>query len=103
MKTILILCLAGLFVLAPVAGASEIVISIRGRAFHPASVRVHAGDVIVWTNDDEIDYTVDESGGSFASPNLKPGQSYSHRVTQKGTIDYGSRLYPRMHGRIVVE
>lgn len=85
--------------LAQQRGAS---VSIVNSSYQPASVSIKVGESVVWTNNDDRDHTVAAADGSFASGNLKPGQSFSHRFSRAGTFSYGCKLHPRMRGSVTV-
>jgi plastocyanin len=70
--------------------------------FTPATVTIHTGDTITWTNDGPSEHTATASNGSFDTGILKKGQSGSHTFTQPGTYAYICTIHPFMHGTIVV-
>lgn len=70
--------------------------------FTPATVTIHTGDTITWTNDGPSEHTATASNGSFNTGLLKKGQSASHTFTQPGTYAYICTIHPFMHGTIVV-
>jgi plastocyanin len=70
--------------------------------FTPATITIHAGDTITWTNVGPTKHTATASNGSFNTGILKKGQSASHTFTQPGTYAYICAIHPWMHGTIVV-
>ena len=70
--------------------------------FTPATITIHAGDTITWTNVGPTEHTATASNGSFNTGILKKGQSGSHTFTQPGTYAYICTIHPFMHGTIVV-
>jgi len=78
-------------------------VSIKGRAFHPATLKIKKGESVTWKNNDDIDHTVDAEDGSFSSGTIKSGKSYSHTFKKAGKYAYSCHLHPRMKGTIVVE
>src|SRR5437879_1660154 len=60
---------------APVRGNQ---VSIDGFAFAPATLTVTAGTTVTWTNRDEEPHTVAASDGSFHSPGMGTGATYTH-------------------------
>jgi plastocyanin len=70
--------------------------------FTPATITIHAGDTITWTNVGPTEHTATASNGSFNTGILKKGQSASHTFTQPGTYAYICTIHPFMHGTIVV-
>ena len=89
-------------VTAPAAPVSGNVITIDGFAFAPASVTVSAGSTVTWTNRDEEPHTVVANDGSFHSPGMGTGATFSHTFSAAGTFDYVCSIHPMMHGTVVV-
>ncbi|GAB2826715.1 cupredoxin domain-containing protein [Lentzea nigeriaca] len=83
-----------------VAAAETHQIPIARYAYVPATMTVHLGDVVTWTNQDEASHDV--AGGTFRSPMLATGQSWSFTFTQPGTFDYICSVHPDMRAKIVV-
>ncbi len=92
---------AHLFPLQAPAGVRHAV-SIQNLAYNPATVSVKVGDTVQWTNNDDRDHTVKADDGSFSSPNLGPGQTFEHKFTSAGTVQYGCNYHPRMRGSVTV-
>ena len=70
--------------------------------FAPATITIHVGDTITWTNNGPTDHTATATDGSFDTGTLKKGQSASHTFTSAGTFAYICSLHPFMHGTVVV-
>ncbi|MCV7078772.1 cupredoxin domain-containing protein [Mycobacterium szulgai] len=83
----------------PVAGDQ---VSIENFAFAPAAVTVRAGSTVTWTNRDEEPHTVAANDGSFHSPGMGTGASFSQTFATPGTFDYVCSIHPSMHGTVVV-
>src|SRR3954470_255457 len=77
-------------------------ISIKRAGFVPASVTINQDDSVTWTNNDTIDHQVVANGGSFASPILKPGKSFTRTFRSGGTFRYHDSLHPALRGTVVV-
>ncbi len=93
---------ASVSVTAPAAPVSGNQVNIDGFAFVPAKVTVSAGTTITWTNRDEEPHTVAASDGSFHSPGMGTGATFSHTFSTAGTFDYVCSIHPMMHGTVVV-
>jgi plastocyanin len=79
-------------------------IAISGFAFSPTSLTIHAGDTVVWTNQDYASHTiVSDDGTSFTSPSVAQGQTYSHTFTTPGNFSYHCSIHPGMRGIIIVQ
>src|SRR5437763_3704520 len=90
-----------LVLVAPAASATATV-QIKRSGFAPASVTINQNDSVTWTNTDTIDHQVVANGGSFASPILKAGKSWTHTFTHGGTFHYHDSLHPSLKGTVVV-
>ncbi|WP_156737930.1 cupredoxin domain-containing protein [Mycobacterium scrofulaceum] len=87
---------------APAAPVSGNQVNIDGFAFAPATLTVTAGTTVTWTNRDEEPHTVAASDGSFHSPGMGTGATFTHTFTDAGTFDYVCSIHPMMHGSVVV-
>jgi plastocyanin len=86
---------------APAEAATVTVRIVRG-GFSPAVVTINFEDTVVWRNADNRNHQVVADSGAFASPILRPGQSYSFTFRTAGTFPYRDALEPTERGRIVV-
>jgi plastocyanin len=93
---------ASVSVTAPAAPASGNQVNIDGFAFEPATLTVSAGTTVTWTNKDEEPHTVAASDGSFHSPGMGTGATFSHTFPTAGKFDYVCSIHPMMHGTVVV-
>jgi len=84
---------------APVSGAQ---VNIDSFAFVPLTLTVKAGSTVTWTNHDEEPHTVAANDGSFHSPGMGTGATFSHTFSAPGTFDYVCSIHPMMHGTVVV-
>jgi plastocyanin len=89
-------------VTAPAAPVSGDQVSIDNFTFVPATLKIKAGTTVVWTNRDEEPHTVAASDGSFHSPGMGTGATFSHTFSAAGTFDYVCSIHPMMHGSVVV-
>ena len=83
----------------PVAGDQ---VAIDGFAFAPAMLTVRVGSTVTWTNRDEEPHTIVASDGSFRSPGMGTGATFSHTFSATGTFGYLCSIHPMMHGTVVV-
>jgi plastocyanin len=86
---------------SPAAVAGDQV-SIDNFAFAPATLTVKVGSTVTWTNHDEEPHTVAATDGSFHSPGMGTGATYSHTFPTAGKFDYVCSIHPSMHGTVVV-
>jgi plastocyanin len=96
---------AALVFAAPAATAptATVTVNIKRGGFSPASVTINANDAVTWRNTDTIDHQVVANGGSFASPILGPGKTYTHTFRGGGTFRYHDGLHPTLRGTVVVK
>jgi plastocyanin len=92
----LILVLAALSVaaVASVATAKDssqqatVTVSITASGFKPEDVTIKPGDSVNWRNTDTTDRQVVSDTGTFKSPALKPGESWSHQFDVESSYSY---------------
>jgi plastocyanin len=89
-------------VLAAPASSATTTVQIKRTGFVPATVTINQDDSITWTNTDTIDHQVVANGGSFASPILKPGKSWTRTFRSGGTFRYHDALHPTLKGTVTV-
>jgi plastocyanin len=77
-------------------------VSITATGFSPTSRTIATTDSIKWTNNDTKSHQVVANNGSFVSPTITPGKSYSHTFNTAGTFRYHDALFPSRTGKIVV-
>lgn len=100
----LLLPLAALCVLAAPAPAAAATATVRivADGFRPAAVTIASGDSVVWRNDDRVNHQVVSDTGAFASPILRPGQTFTFTFASAGTYRYRDALEPRERGTVRV-
>jgi plastocyanin len=76
--------------------------TIADYSFTPATLTIHVGDTVTWTNNGPAPHTATANNGSFNTGTLQKGQSASHTFTQAGTYAYICTIHPFMHGTVVV-
>jgi plastocyanin len=78
-------------------------VSIKAGGFAPTSRTIATTDSIKWTNTDTKNHQVIANNGSFASPTIAPGKTYTHIFNTAGTFKYHDALHPALTGKIVVK
>jgi plastocyanin len=99
---LLIVSIIGLAAAAVALAAVTRVVAIKPDGFQPVSRTINTGDSIRWRNDDTVNHQVVADNGHFASPVLRPGQSYTREFNVAGTYRYRDALEPAERGTIVV-
>ncbi len=78
---------AALFALAvavPTAGAANVNVAITKTGFVPTSLTIMQNDSVTWTNSDTQNHQVASQDAPFASPILKPTETFSYTFTKVG-------------------
>src|SRR3954453_14064416 len=90
MKKVLLLLTAvvATLVVAGSAGADTKSVQITRQGFTPSSTTVNIGDSVTWRNADTVNHQVVANDGSFASPVLKAGETYTFTFQKTGTTSY---------------
>ncbi|QKG72114.1 cupredoxin domain-containing protein [Erythrobacter mangrovi] len=79
----------------------EHVVEIHHFKFSPATVEAKPGDTITWKNLDAAPHTA--TAKQWDSAKLNHSQSWSLKVTDKGTFEYICTYHPAMKGKVVVK
>ncbi|MFE3189663.1 cupredoxin family copper-binding protein [Nocardia sp. NPDC059240] len=87
---------------AAAAPAGPNAVNIDNFAFGPSSLTVKTGTTVTWTNKDEEPHTVVANDGSFRSPTLGTGATYTFTFTKAGSFAYVCSIHPFMHATVVV-
>jgi plastocyanin len=82
--------------------ARDIGVVIADFNFTPATITIHAGDTLTWTNNGPTAHTATAQDGSFDTGILTKGQTASHTFSSPGTFAYYCKLHPFMKGTVVV-
>jgi len=96
------LALIAALVVAAGAGADTKTVQIVKSGFVPTSTTVNVGDTVTWKNADTVDHQVVANDGSFASPTLKAGESYSYTFQKSGKTSYHDALATSHKGTVTV-
>ncbi len=99
---LILVSLIATLAVVPAASAATKAVSIKRAAFSPATVNITAGDTIRWKNDDTRNHQIVSTTGTFASPILAPGRTYSFKFEFAGTYKYRDALVPTTVGTIKV-
>jgi plastocyanin len=79
------------------------VVAIKPDGFSPVTRTIQTGDSIRWRNDDTVNHQVVADNGHFASPVLRPRDTYTRTFNTSGTFRYRDALEPAERGTIVVQ
>ena len=101
-KLALVTAAAAALLAAPQALAKTVTVQIQKDGFSPETATVARNDTVVWKNTDKAKHQVVASDGSFQSPVLSSGATYSHVFAANGTFAYRGALHPALKGAVVV-
>jgi plastocyanin len=91
----------GALIVAPGAWAGQLV-QIMPSGFVPDNVTIPSDETITWTNKDTVARQVVADAGSFKSPVLKPGESYTYNFPAAGTYSYRGAVKADQRGTVTV-
>lgn len=83
-KFLLLPVLAAMLIASPSAFAATKTVSITNAGFVPNTITIDAGDSIVWTNSDSKNRQPISQDAAFASPILKPAETYTFQFKTDG-------------------
>jgi plastocyanin len=83
-------------------------VAMKEISFKPGNVTIKAGQTVKWTNDDQAGHDVTATGGadkfkSGAPGALQMGDTFAHKFTKPGTVQYVCTVHSGMKGTIKVE
>src|SRR6266536_1735419 len=84
------------------ASTATATVQIKLVSYAPTTEKIKTGDTVKWVNTDTQNHQVVSNNGSFVSPILGPGKTYSHRFTAAGTYRYHDGLNPSVKGAVSV-
>lgn len=87
---------------APSAPGSAATVHIKDFAYHPAVLKIHAGERVTFVNDDDEAHTVTATDKRFDSGGLDTNDTWIHTFSEPGTYTYFCALHPYMKASIVV-
>lgn len=75
-------------------------VSITADGFKPEDVTIKPGDTVRWKNNDSEKHQVVADSGTFKSPVLAPGETYSFRFEQEASYSYHDAIKPSLTGTV---
>lgn len=87
---------------SPPASSPHVVI-MKQMHFEPPQIRVAAGAVVEWKNEDIFNHSVNANDGSFDSGLIAPGSSWQTTIKKAGTVTYHCGPHPNMRAELIVE
>jgi plastocyanin len=87
---------------APATTATTTV-QITKLGFVPKDITVAQGDQVTWQNSDTVNHQVVSTQGGFASPILKPTETFVHIFDKTGKFSYTDPLTKNTRGSVTVQ
>jgi len=80
-------------------------VKIDNFSFGPATLTVHVGTTVTWTNRDDIPHTVVSTDDSktFKSKVLDTDEKFSFTFSRAGIYPYFCSIHPKMTGKVIVQ
>lgn len=78
-------------------------VKITNFAFLPALLKVRAGDIVEWTNQDLVPHTATANDHSWDTGSLENGVTRRIVMRASGTFAYRCAFHPHMEGVVTVE
>ena len=101
-KLLLLPFLAALLLAAPSALAANKTVSITKTGFVPNAVTIDQGDSVTWTNSDDRNRQPVSQSAGFASPILKPGETFTFTFKDAGAFTVRDALVANQSSRVTV-
>jgi plastocyanin len=89
-----------------VIDSGHYVIAIQNFGFHPDSISVPVGATVTWINCEPSGtepHTTTSDGAVWDSPDLSPGERFSHTFPAGGPFSYHCTPHAFMTGKVVVQ
>ena len=77
-------------------------VEIKGFAFAPAALEIHAGDIVEWTNRDFAPHSATADAGAWDSGAIRNQASARFVAGAPGSFAYHCKFHPHMKGAITV-
>jgi len=100
-----LLVLVGVLLVGGAAFAEGPTVAVGHNRLTPSELTVKAGTTVTFENQDEMPggHTIVADDGSFESPGLAKGQTWSHTFDAPGKYGYSIKQHPSAKGSVSVE
>lgn len=86
----------------PTPSTPAATVSIQNFAFVPDTVRIKAGNTVMWTNMDSAPHTATELANVFDSGSLTTNQTFNFTFNTTGTFTYHCLIHSMMKKAVVI-
>lgn len=77
-------------------------VQMRGFKYRPDSLRIGAGDTVIWVNADSEPHSISIDTTEFDSGDIAPGSKFRWVFRQPGRFRYHCEVHPKMKGLLLV-
>ncbi len=77
-------------------------VEVKEFSFTPASITVTPGSTVTWRNQGSLPHTSTSDTGTWNSPVMAAGQSFTFTFSETGTYAYHCAIHPSMKATVVV-
>src|SRR4051794_37363994 len=85
------------------ATGGKVDVPIRERRFTPRVMRLRVGQIVVFTDDDDVPHTVrNAAGGLPRSGRIPVGGRFEYTALKPGTVHYRCVIHRKMRGTLIV-
>ena len=91
------------------SGGGGTKVSLKNIQFNPSSVNVSKGGKVTWTNDESVGHDVTKKSGPGADfksgdpGGMQAGDTFEHKFTTAGKVDYVCTVHPNMTASVAVK
>ena len=71
---------------------------MKGFKYRPDSIRLAAGDTVIWSNGDDEPHTITMDTSTFDSGDIAPGSRFRWVFRHKGHYRYHCEVHEKMKG-----
>jgi plastocyanin len=89
-----------------VIDSTHFIVAIRDFAFRPDSIHVPVGATVTWVNCEtppQEPHTTTSDNAAWDSPELNPGDRFSHTFAAAGVFPYHCTPHPFMIAKVIVQ
>lgn len=99
----LVACALAALAASPGVGAETKTVQITRQGFTPSSITIAVNDSVTWHNADSVGHQVVANDGSFASPVLRPGETYTYTFPKAAKLVYHDSFASSKRGTVTVK
>ena len=87
---------------SPIDTAEGSQITIQDFAFQPTNATISIGETVTWSNTDNVEHSIIDSGIAFQADPFDSGESFRHTYDKAGEYSYFCGIHGSMTGTVIV-